>query len=123
MAWAKYMEDNQDFFVENNRGRETRMGGVDINGVVYSTGQRNYRSYENDQASPYNRRCINGQITGCGNCVGYCTFHEHPGYLTQKLRKEHDCIKKGCHYYRPKEKLAEPQTYIAAMLSQYICNT
>lgn len=120
MAWAKYFEDNQDYFSENNYGRESALRGVDASGIVYSTGQMGYSSIEQTQKSPHHRRCINGQITGCGNCVGYCSFHEHPGYLTQQLRKEHNCIKKGCHYYRAKEKPTESQTYIAAALSEFV---
>ena len=58
-----------------------------------------YASYEVPYRSTYNRKCINGKITGCGNCVGYCTYNMHPGFLTKELRKEHDCINKGCYYY------------------------
>lgn len=47
----------------------------------------------------YNRRCIDGTVTGCGKCVGYCTFYEHEGFLTKELRKKHDCLRKGCRYY------------------------
>lgn len=52
-----------------------------------------------------NRRCIDGHITGCNKCVGYCNFDEHPGFLTDKLRSQHQCIAKKCHYY-----LAKPAT-------------
>ncbi len=55
----------------------------------------------------HERRCIDGRITGSGNCIGYCTFDEHSGFLTRELRKEHDCIKKGCRYYLPKAKKHE----------------
>lgn len=54
----------------------------------------------------YARRCIDGRITGCGNCVGYCNYIGHSGFLTKKLQKQHDCIKKGCNYYTPKHKYA-----------------
>ena len=50
------------------------------------------------------RRCIDGSFTGCGNCVGYCNFHEHPGYLTKDLRKKHNCVNKACRYYERKQK-------------------
>ena len=50
------------------------------------------------------RRCIDGSLTGCGNCVGYCNFHEHPGYLTKDLRKKHNCVNKACRYYERKQK-------------------
>ena len=68
-----------------------------------------YEKLERQSRSAYNRRCINGRITGCGNCVGYCKFCEHPGFLTSKLREQHDCIRKGCRYYLPKERTYTPK--------------
>ena len=62
-----------------------------------------YELLEKKSGSPHDRRCIDGRITGCGNCVGYCSYSEHPGFLTRKQRQEHDCIKKGCHYYIAKK--------------------
>lgn len=61
-----------------------------------------YDFYEKKAHSIHNRRCIDGKITGCGNCVGYCQYEMHPGFLTKELRQEHNCIKKGCYYYIPK---------------------
>ena len=55
---------------------------------------------------PHTRRCIDGSHTGCNRCVGYCTYYEHRGFLTKELRKQHDCLKKGCRYYVNKEKLS-----------------
>ncbi len=52
----------------------------------------------------YDRRLIDGRITGCGKCVGYCRFNGHPGFLTRDLQKKHDCLEKGCNYFIPKEK-------------------
>jgi len=69
--------------------------------------------------SPHHRRCIDGKITGCGNCVGFCQFRDHPGYLTKELRKEHNCIKKGCNYYIPKVKkpvTTSPFAVLAALV-------
>ena len=63
-----------------------------------------YYTFERQNSSPHQRRCIDGHITGCGKCVGYCRYHEHPGYLTKDLRKQHNCIKKSCYYYVPKGK-------------------
>lgn len=64
----------------------------------------NYVYYDKIYSSSYNRRCIDGKITGCGNCVGYCTYIEHSGFLTKQQRQEHNCIKKNCFYYLPKPK-------------------
>ena len=73
--------------------------------IVYTTKLTNtYSNREKAYGSPHHRKLIDGNRTGCGKCVGYCSFCEHPGYLTKELRKQHDCIKKGCHYYVPKEK-------------------
>ena len=58
-----------------------------------------YSQYEAQSKSKYNRKCIDGKITGCGNCVGYCVFDGHPGFLTEKLRTQHHCKSKKCFYY------------------------
>lgn len=57
----------------------------------------------------YNRRCIDGSVHGCGVCKGYCSFHEHPGYLTEKHMTDHQCIEKGCYYLVQKEKSKRPK--------------
>ena len=76
---------------------------MQANTVVYTFIESDlYHYMESKQESPHRRKCIDGSVTGSGNCVGYCRFCEHPGYLTKELRKEHDCIKKGCHYYTAK---------------------
>lgn len=31
--------------------------------------------------SGYNRKCIDGKITSCSNCVGYCQYNKHPGFF------------------------------------------
>jgi len=61
-----------------------------------------YEQIEANQRSGYNRTCINGRTTGCGKCVGYCQYDGHPGYLTELLRKKHNCIEKECFHYIPK---------------------
>ncbi len=73
-----------------------------MNETVYSTAKTKYEMYEKQSHSRYNRRCIDNSITGCGNCVGYCQYSEHPGFLTEKLRKQHNCIGKQCFHYLPK---------------------
>lgn len=61
-----------------------------------------YDQMEAAQKGRYNRICINGKVVGCGKCVGYCQYEGHAGYLTEKLRKKHECLEKGCFYYAPK---------------------
>lgn len=70
---------------------------------------RDYLYYEKQENSSHNRRCIDGHITGCGKCVGYCQYVGHSGYLTQELRRKHDCLGKGCFYYLPKIKQKHQQ--------------
>ena len=72
--------------------------------IVYTTRPNAYSVQENSCNSPHRRKCIDGSITSTGKCVGYCTFYEHPGFLTKELRQEHNCVKKGCHYYSQKVK-------------------
>ncbi len=63
-----------------------------------------YSFFEKKCASPHRRRCIDKTVTGSNKCVGYCQYGGHPGFLTEELRKAHDCIRKGCLYYVEKEK-------------------
>lgn len=75
-----------------------------LNKLVYSTDKNRYSQYEKRSPSKYTRKCIDGTITGCGNCVGYCQYNQHPGFLTADMRKEHNCVGKGCDYYVAKPK-------------------
>ena len=89
------------------------------NNVVYTSEVNLYAEYEKRSQSRTVRRCIDGKLTGCGNCVGYCQYTEHPGFLTQKQRQEHDCINKKCNYYIPKPhapKLETPEDDSAIIL-------
>ncbi len=61
-----------------------------------------YAYLDKAQSDPYRRRCIDGRITGRGNCVGYCQCGEHPGFLTAGHCAAHHCEEKGCHYFMPK---------------------
>lgn len=76
------------------------------NGTAFTeTGPlKDYYYYTKASNSKYTLRCIDGRMTGCGKCVGYCQHTTHPGFLTEDNRKEHACIEKRCHYYLPKTK-------------------
>ena len=93
-----------------------------ITNNTYFEANHSYAFYEQQNSSAHHRRCIDGKITGCGNCVGYCQYKKHPGFLTEKLRMEHYCICKGCYYYLPKPK-NEKRPLKAAQISQSILNT
>lgn len=62
---------------------------------------KDYEYYDGNQ-SKFSRRCIDGKFRGCSNCVGYCQFEGHPGFLTKEQRRKKDCIKKNCRYYTQK---------------------
>lgn len=87
--------------------------------IVYSTATPSV-SFSADN-SPHHRRCIDGTVTGCGNCVGYCQFRDHPGYLTKDLRKQHDCIKKGAIIISRNQNLP-PLLVLLPYLRQYYKN-
>ena len=72
---------------------------MEMCGTVTLYGSDLYKQYEAKYGSKHNRKCINGKITGCGNCVGFCKYSGHPGFLTSKMRERHGCINKGCFYY------------------------
>ena len=67
--------------------------------IVYSSEWFTYSYFESRSRSKFDRRCIDGRICGRTKCVGYCRNDAHPGFLTGKLKKQHDCIGKACLYY------------------------
>jgi len=73
---------------------------------------KDYLYYEKKSGSKCIRRCIDGRITGSGNCVGYCQYSRHSGFLTKKHIKEHNCIEKGCFYFLPKIKRKRPKNEV-----------
>lgn len=75
-----------------------------MEGIVYSTEQNQYAILEKPYGNSQERRCIDNKITGRNKCVGYCQYNEHPGFLTERHIKQHNCIGKGCHYF-----IAKPQ--------------
>ena len=79
-----------------------------------------YSYYDRKQNHTHNRRCIDGTVTGCGKCVGYCQFSEHSGFLTKQQRKEHNCIGKGCYYYLPKPKTERTKSNIKSLTNEII---
>lgn len=86
-----------------------------------------YSYLDKAQGSDHRRRCIDGRITGRGNCVGYCQRDEHPRFLTAALCAEHRCAEKGCHYFMPKLRQEKPaakrpdaQTEVVAIAAQAI---
>lgn len=79
-----------------------------------------YAQVEAKQRAGHNRICINGSITGCGKCVGYCQYQGHPGYLTAQLRKEHKCLEKECFYYVPKPTRERAQHKDSAFLDMLL---
>lgn len=84
-----------------------------MDNIIYSTETNRYAVYEKAARSKYERRCIDGTTTGSNKCCGYCQYAEHPGFLTTKQRREHDCLGKSCFYYVPKpakDRLAHPQS-------------
>jgi len=96
--------------------------------TVYSTAESLYERYEKQCHSKYNRRCIDNSVTGCNRCVGYCQYADHPGFLTEELRKRHNCIGKQCFHYvaKPRKKntpqlIVDLTASILAMARQIMC--
>lgn len=67
-----------------------------------------YAYLDKAQKDNHHRRCIDGRITGRCNCVGYCNYEKHPGFLTAGHCTQHRCAEKGCHYFLPKLKQEKP---------------
>jgi hypothetical protein len=72
---------------------------MEILKTIQTTGSSYYWDLDARFGSDRNRKCIDGKITGCGKCVGYCQFTGHPGFLTAELKAQHECTSKGCFYY------------------------
>lgn len=67
----------------------------------------NYKDIDKNQGADFNRTCIDGSVQGCSKCKAYCSYPEHPGFLTEKHIKQHACLEKNCFYYvhkLPREK-------------------
>lgn len=97
-------------------------GGTGMTNVVTVKKEKTYEAYEKLSRSQYDRRCIDNTIAGCSRCVGYCKYEGHPGFLTEKHRKVHRCIEKGCYYYlakpaREKTTLKRPTDLSSSILS------
>jgi len=88
------------------------------NVIVFSCGGTaladQYHQMERRHGRGHDRQLINGRITGCGKCVGYCRFDEHAGFLTKELRQSHDCLGKQCRYY-----LSKPNVHEIAGIRQF----
>ncbi len=85
-----------------------------------------YSYWESRSPSQYTRKCIDGSVTGCNKCVGYCQYAGHPGFITQKHRLAHRCIEKNCFYYIGKpcrektiQKVKSSCAQILTMAEQY----
>lgn len=91
-----------------------------------------YSSYSQIDAKykiSYMRPCIDGVSRGCNLCTAYCAYDEHPGFLTDKLIKQHKCVEKECSLLRPKnnvrreniriKKVPQSDGFIEDFLSSY----
>ena len=67
-------------------------------------GRMTYEEIDQQHSGTIIRKCIDHSACGCSRCSGYCIYSGHPGYLTAKLMKSHQCLEKKCIYYIPREK-------------------
>lgn len=92
--------------------------------TIFHSAEDLYSHYESNCRSKVNRVCIDGRVTGCGKCVGYCQYSGHPGFLTKDLRKQHDCLNRNCYHYVPKPPKEKPQVTcnkLSAYLNEIGC--
>ena len=75
--------------------------------TTWGAEDRLYDRYDKKIPSGTGRRCIDGSVTGRNKCVGYCQYCGHPGFLTQKLRDDHQCREKQCCHYVEKQARAK----------------
>jgi len=70
--------------------------------MINKNSLNDYNTYDSKESSTHNRKCIDGSTTGCNNCIAYCEYEGHPGFLTESLKAKHNCEEKKCKYYLPK---------------------
>ncbi len=61
-----------------------------------------YREMADRTARGFNLRCMDGTLRGRSKCVGFCAYEQHPGFLTARQEREHQCHEKGCFYHHAK---------------------
>ena len=75
---------------------------------VYSVREGNryelYEKMESRFGRGHERKCINGKYTASSKCTGCCLYDGHPGFVTDKLMKEHQCQERDCLHYLAKPK-------------------
>ncbi|MCL2665756.1 MAG: hypothetical protein FWE82_09090 [Defluviitaleaceae bacterium] len=79
-----------------------------------------YSAIDAKQKSAHSRLCTDGSTTGSNNCVAYCNYESHPGFLTDKLRLKHECLHKRCVNYLPKPKRNKREKSLAETESECI---
>ncbi len=95
--------------------------------ISYTGAYEEYQKMEEQYGKGYNRTCIDGRITGCGKCVGFCGYEGHPGFLTATQRISHNCIGKECKYYISKpervrtiQKMADPAKILLELVKEAV---
>lgn len=58
-----------------------------------------YDYYESQYVMKRKRRNILGKEVKKEECIAYCTCFDHKGFITRRIRQQHDCLGKNCHYY------------------------
>ena len=66
-----------------------------------------YAEYEKNCSASHKRKCIDGKLVNFSLCVAFCEYEEHPGFLTEALCRQHNCIGYHCTHYVPKLNLKE----------------
>ena len=69
-----------------------------------------YDYYESQYITKKKRRNILGKEVKKEECVGYCACFNHTGFVTRKIRQQHDCLGKNCHYYVSKVSIKQRKT-------------
>ena len=73
--------------------------------VSICTTEKRYELYhwmEEQYGKGHERLCIDGKKTASCKCMGCCMYGNHPGFLTEKLLEQHQCMENDCIHYLPK---------------------
>ncbi len=60
--------------------------------------EEGFQCFLEETGDPRRCRLIDNKVSSRSKVKGYCASSHHPGYLTEKQIKQHQCIEKECKY-------------------------
>ena len=67
--------------------------------IIYTSTPNKYDEYIDSLSINHTVKTIDGRKASSSKCIGYCSYHGHPGFITKEQRMHHNCTKNQCDYY------------------------